>query len=209
MPIHFHECLLDCPSPTSISRNEMDTDSIFIRHQDLGSVLRKGHIVEEDPPTAKIIRRLRHVRIDKELSRGEFLDICYWKSPRSIRRCERNSARCIEETSRTVFSTRSEGRKIELLTALDGVSIPTASAILTLTNPKNYGVIDIRVWKLLHDLGSVKSNPRGQGFTFQHWYHYLQILRYHARLLGVSVRLVELTLFRYHQRHQTGNLYDR
>jgi hypothetical protein len=186
----------------------MDSDNTITRHQGLESLLRRNLIVEEDHPTAKIIRRLRHVRIDKELSRGEFLDICYWKSPRSIRRCERNPARCVEEVSRNVFSTRSEERKIELLTGLDGVSIPTASAILTLTNPKNYGVIDIRVWKLLHDLGSVKSNPRGQGFTFQHWYHYLQTLRYHAKLLGVSVRLVELTLFTYHQEHQTGNLYD-
>jgi hypothetical protein len=186
----------------------MDSDSTITRHRSLGFVLRKDQIVDEDPPTAKIIRRLRHARIDKELSRGEFLDICYWKSPRSIRRCERNSARCIEQASRNVFSTQSEERKIELLTGLDGVSIPTASAILTLTHPKDYGVIDIRVWKLLHDLGWVRSNPRGLGFTFQHWYHYLQILRYHAKHLGVSVRLVELTLFKYHQRHQTGSLYD-
>ena len=180
-----------------------------ITYRSLGELLASEAIVEEDPPTVKIVRRLTHVNKDRELSRGEFLDICYWKSPRSIRRCERNSASEVERITSEVFRTKSERVRLELLTSLHGVSIPTASAILTLTNPKRYGVIDIRVWQLLFALKSVDSRPTGQGFTFSHWYRYLKILRHHASRLSVNVRLVELTLFKFHQGHQVGRLYNQ
>ena len=180
-----------------------------IPYRSLGELLASEPIVDEDPVAAKIIRRLSHVKRNQELSRGEFLDICYWKSPRSIRRCERNSASSIEGIISKVFRTKSEQTRLELLTSLQGVSVPTASAILALTNPKRYGVIDIRVWQLLYALKSVTSRPTGQGFTFKHWYRYLRILRHHANRLKVSVRLVELTLFRFHQNHQVGRLYKQ
>jgi hypothetical protein len=176
-------------------------------YKSLRDLLAHEHLAEEDPQTIKIINRLRHVKSDRELSRGEFLDICYWKSARSIRRCERNSAAAVEKASKKVFRTRSEKKRLEVLTSLHGVSVPIASAILTLTNPQRYGVIDIRVWQLLYALQLVKSNPGGQGFTFKHWYHYLRILRYHSKRLGIPVRLIELTLFKFHQKHQTGTLY--
>ena len=83
-----------------------------------------------------------------------------------------------------------------------------ASAILTLINPERYGVLDIRVWQLLYALKSVRVNPRGQNFNFKNWYQYLCKLRFHAKELGVSVRVVERTLFSYHQEIQNGLLYD-
>ena len=176
-------------------------------YKSLKELLDNEPIVEEDPKTLKLINRLSRVLESRELSRGEFLDICYWKSVRSIRRCERNSATRIETISQKVFTTTSEKRRLELLTFLHGVNVPTASAILTITNPKDYGVIDIRVWQLLYALGSVKTNPSGMGFSFSHWYKYLQILRYHAKRLGVQARLVELTMFSFHKEHQIGTLY--
>lgn len=83
-----------------------------------------------------------------------------------------------------------------------------ASAILTLIDPKRYGVIDIRVWQLLFTIHSVSGNPQGRGFNFNHWYHYLCKLRYYAKTLRVSARIVERTLFEYHKKVQKGRLYD-
>jgi hypothetical protein len=83
-----------------------------------------------------------------------------------------------------------------------------ASAILTLIDPKRYGVIDIRVWQLLHELGSVTRNPRGVGFQFRDWYHYLKKLRHYANEFGVTARIIEVTLFRVHKKLQQGRLYD-
>ena len=178
-----------------------------LQYASLGDLLDNEPITREDPDTASLMRRLRHVRVDRGLSRREFLEICSWKSPRSIRHCRRNSAESVKSVVRQAFASRSERRRMELLTSLHGVSVPTASAILTLTNPRRYGVIDIRVWQLLFRLGSVNRNPRGQGFRFDHWDEYLKILRHHARRLGVSVRLVELSLFKFHRHHERGSLY--
>ena len=173
----------------------------------LDELLAHVPITNEDPETDRLIKRLEHVKIDRELSRREFLAICRWKSPRSKKHYERTPAAAIGRTVRKVYGTRSEKTRLELLTGLRGVSVPTASAILTLTNPQRYGVIDIRVWQLLYALRSVGENPMGQGFTFSHWRLYLQILRRHAKRLKVPVRLIELTLFTFHRDHQTATLY--
>lgn len=179
-----------------------------IRYKNLRQLLRSELVAEEDPETAALIARLRHVKRDGEFSRGEFLEMCRWKSARAVRRYERNSAARVRRVSRAALATRDEWRRMELLTGLDGVSVPVASAILTLIDPQRYGVLDIRVWQLLFAIDSVRKNPQGRGFTLNHWDQYLQKLRYYARELRVSARAVELTLFRYHRKVQKGRLYD-
>jgi hypothetical protein len=84
-----------------------------------------------------------------------------------------------------------------LLDGLIGVNVPMASAVLTLIDPRRYGVIDVRVWRLLYRLGSVKKRPRGVGLSFNEWYHYLIKLRYYAKKHNLPVRAVERTLFEY------------
>lgn len=158
--------------------------------------------------TRQLIEHLRPIKQRGWFTRTEFLKMCRWKSPRAVRHYQENSVAEIRRVSRAMLATRSERRRIELLTSLRGVSIPMASAILTLIDPKRYGVIDIRVWQLLFQIKSVKPNPRGVGFTFKNWYHYLSKLRSHAREFGVPVRTVEYTLFKCHRRLQRGRLYD-
>jgi hypothetical protein len=143
------------------------------------------------------------------LTKREFLAACRWKSPRAIHLYAQNSPSKIKKESAIAFATKSEQRKLKALMTLKGVGVPMASAILTLTNPRRYGVIDIRVWQLLFDLGSVQTKPRGVGFNFKNWYEFLITLRSYARELGVTVRCVEHSLFRYHQKVQTGVLYKR
>jgi hypothetical protein len=82
-----------------------------------------------------------------------------------------------------------------------------ASAILMLLSPRRYGVIDIRVWQLLHDKGVVTENPGGTGFTATQWSMFLRIIRDLSVELGVSARDVERTLFNVHQSRQKGLLY--
>ena len=117
----------------------------------------------------------------------------------------KNSPARIRLQSAIALASRDERAKFEALTALDGVAAPTASAILTLTHPRRYAVIDIRVWQLLFDLGSVPHEAGRRGFTFNDWRDYLMVLRFHAkRQLGASVRAVEYSLFLYHQRVREG-----
>lgn len=179
------------------------------RYGDLGALLANELTHEDMPDTDQLIQELRVVRRRGHLTKGEFLAICRWKSPRAIRHCMKNSPARIRLQSATAFSSRDERAKFEALTALDGVAAPTASAILTLTDPRRYAVIDIRVWQLLFDLGSVRTKPGGVGFTFDDWRTYLTVLRHHAKELRASVRAVEYSLFLYHQRAHEGVLYER
>jgi hypothetical protein len=82
-----------------------------------------------------------------------------------------------------------------------------ASSILMLLNPKRYGVIDIRVWKFLHELGTVSKNASGVGFTFRNWYQFLMIVRYFANKFDCNARDVERALFEAHKVYNPGPLY--
>ena len=82
-----------------------------------------------------------------------------------------------------------------------------ASSLLMLVDPQRYGVIDIRVWQLLHKLGTVRKNPGGVAFSFRNWYQFLKIVRHFARKFGVTARDVERTLFLVHKQYQAGRLY--
>jgi hypothetical protein len=179
-----------------------------VPYRDLTALLRAVPIRAEDPETAALMRRLRGVRKAGVFDRTDFLSMCRWKSPRALPHYRRHSATTIRRVSRAVLATRDEDRRLALLTGLAGVSVPTASAILTLLDPRRYGVLDIRVWQLLHAMGEVASRRGGRGFTAAHWAEFLGLLRGQARALRVSARAVEWTLFGYHQSVQTGRLYE-
>jgi hypothetical protein len=180
-----------------------------VPYRDLSVLLRALAVRPEDPGTAALIARLRPVRRAGVFGRAQFIAMCRWKSPRAMLHYRRHSPATIRRVSRAVLATRDEARRMTLLTALKGVSVPTASAVLTLLEPRRYGVLDIRVWQLLYALGAVRSRPDGRAFGLSHWLEFLALLRTHARALGVTVRAVEWTLFGYHQTVQTGRLYER
>jgi hypothetical protein len=173
----------------------------------LATLLRRELIRQEHAATAALIRDLAGVRTRGCFSRVEFVRMCRWKSPRAQHLWRRNSAGRVRAVSRAMLATRSERRRMELLTSLRGVGIPIASAILTLLDPRRYGVLDIRAWQLLFAVRSVDANRRGQGFTIAQWEAYMSALRHHARRLGVSARAIEYTLFEAHRRRQEGTLY--
>lgn len=180
-----------------------------MKYRDVSELLATELTTEESPATHQLMQDLRIARRRGYLTKREFLQICRWKSPRTIRRCESNSHHRIRRQSATALTSGSERTRFEALTELHGVGAPTASAILTLTNPRRYGVLDIRVWQLLHELGSVTAKPGGVGFAFDDWQRYLTILRDHAKSLGVPVRSVEYSMFLFHARTSRGPLYGR
>jgi hypothetical protein len=163
----------------------------------------------EDDATAALMYALRRARRRGYLTRAEFEAACRWKSPRAIHHVRANSHHAVRAATRTALRTRSERRRLAALTALRGVSVPTASALLTLLHPRRYGVIDIRVWQLLHHLGSVRTNAHGAGFSFENWRRFLEVIRGLAARLGVTARDVERTLFVVHRSYQRGTLYAR
>lgn len=171
-------------------------------------LIRKRLSTEEDEPTVRLIRALRVARERGYLTRGELAAVCYWKSPRAIRYIRANSPQRVRAMTRTALASRSEEGRLDALTCLRGVSVPMASAVLTLLNPRRYGVIDIRVWQLLHRLGTVEGNASGVGLTSSNWHQFLVILRYFAKRFRVKARDIERTLFDAHVAYQRGRLYS-
>lgn len=177
-------------------------------YETLEELIRNELENKEDSKTAELIKKLSIVKEKGFCNKAEFMDIGMWKSPRPKKLYLENSEEDIVGITTKAFATKFEKRKMELLTELKGVSIPTASAILMLTDPASYGVIDIRVWQILYLYGSVKHNPKGIGMDFDNWYNYLMKLRYYAKKFGVSARDIERTIFYYHQKIQEGKLYE-
>ena len=163
---------------------------------------------KEYPATQKVIDELSIVSERGYLTKVDLVKVCRWKSPRAIKHIQRNCAAKVKKVTKAVFATRSEKKKLELLTGLYGVSVPMASSILMLTNPQRYGVIDIRAWQLLYEMHSVITNPNGSGFNFKQWRRYLTILRYYSKKYKVGARDIERTLFRVHVLYQKGKLYN-
>ena len=163
--------------------------------------------VEEWPDTILMMKEFEAVKKRGWLTKEDLIKVCYWKSPRAVNYIKANTPGLIKEITARVLKSRNEAFKIAELTQLMGVSVPMASSLLTLVNPKRYGVMDIRVWELLYHLGAVNTNPRAANFKHDEWLKLLEILRYFAEKLKVTARDVERTLFLVHKKYQEGTLY--
>ena len=179
----------------------------ILPYPDLDTLICRHISKEEDPGTAELMERLSEVRKRGYFTRPDLIEICHWKSPRAIRYIYRNRAERVQKIAAAAFATRSEQRKLSLLTSLHGIGVPMASAILTITNPRRYGVIDIRAWQLLYTMQAVHTNAKGMGFSYKQWDNFLNILRYYAKKYRVSARDIERTFFEAHKFYQKGRLY--
>ncbi len=81
-----------------------------------------------------------------------------------------------------------------VLQALPGVGMGVASAILTLTSPQDYGVIDFRVWELV--FGRSKNGERKQTFTAKNYLDYLKAIRCFAIQNRVPTQHVDFALWK-------------
>lgn len=128
-------------------------------------------------------------------SREDFLTVCRWKSPRIVHKCATNTAEFIESVTRTALSTRDERLRIEVLTLLNGVGWPTASALLHFGTRDAYPILDFRA---LWSLGFSKPP------TFDHkfWSAYTLYCRALGQEVGVSMRVLDRALWQYSRNNQ-------
>ncbi|MFH1694860.1 MAG: hypothetical protein ABH850_00330 [Candidatus Micrarchaeota archaeon] len=152
---------------------------------------------------------LRSPKIKKRnyLTNEDFFDICMWKSARQknryLKACQNKN---IVEITKKAFAKINDIDKLtELTENLDGVGIPTASAILAVYNPTKYGVIDIRALQVLHSAKLINSdNPSNK----KNWVEYIKIIRVLAKRYNCSPREVDKALFLIHTKYtKEKNLY--
>lgn len=129
-------------------------------------------------------------------TKPEFLELCRWKTPRSKPRVESNPDGFIEEVTRTALSTPDERLRIEVLTLLEGVRWPTASALLHFGHSDPYPILDYRA---LFSLGLDASQIRD---NFAFWWEYTRFCRQLAEKAGCSMRELDRALWQYSKENQ-------
>jgi ADP-ribosylglycohydrolase len=90
------------------------------------------------------------------LTLDELVKVAAWKSARPTRRVRTNAADVVEAVTRRALETDIPYLAAWILCYLDGVWARTASAILTLYDPEQYTVINIRAWAALERLGLLR-----------------------------------------------------
>jgi thermostable 8-oxoguanine DNA glycosylase len=167
-------------------------------NQDTGYAQEEDNIFNE---TGKNIQKRGYAK------KEEFIEIVRWKAVRAIRKAEVNDEKVIEKITKFAFEINNEEVKMRVLTSLSGVSIPMASAILTIAYPAEYGIIDIRAWETLYVWSLVKYSKKT--FNLKDWLLYLRILRDLSKKYNLPPREIDKALFMYDKLNREGILYKK
>jgi hypothetical protein len=123
-------------------------------------------------------------------TRAEFQTVCEWKTSRSRSKVSRNGAARVEETTRRALASSDERERMEVLTALEGVGVPTASTLLHFAFPDDYPILDVRA---LESLGQRSRTV----YPVEYWLRYLDACRDLALRHGVSIRTLDKALWQH------------
>ena len=144
------------------------------------------------------LRRLRQQRSPFYLTGKELEPIFAWKLRgqygRGLALRKTNSDLAYELATRAAFGVQETDSdydvelRLGFLTALRGVGVPVASAILALAEPDRYCVIDFRGWRAV--FGQDRT-----GFEVKHYKLYLQVVRQLASELGWSPQETDLAIW--------------
>ena len=129
------------------------------------------------------------------LLKEELKAVAVWKAARSARHAAKNSTDFLKEVTRVALRTSDERLRIEVLTLLDGVQWPTASAILHIFHPDPYPILDFRaLWSVGLDQPSV--------YRFRYWWTYVEYSRELSKLHSVGMRRLDQALWQYSKVNQ-------
>lgn len=129
------------------------------------------------------------------LTKAQLRLVAKWKSPRSAGRVESNEEEFVREITSISLSAKTERGRIEVLTLLDGVQWPSASAILHLFHKQKYPILDFRA------LWSVGGSVPNQ-YSFDVWWEYTEYCRELARRNNLDMRTLDRALWQYSKENQ-------
>ena len=146
------------------------------------------------------LRRIRKERNPFFLTKCDLKPIFKWKLRNQIdrvkRHLEKNSDRAYEVITQAAFSINEDDWKLEselrigVLTALHGVGVPIASAILALAEPSRYCVIDFRGWRAVFD-------EKRSAFDISFYIRYITVIRQFALELGWPIQETDMAVWEY------------
>jgi hypothetical protein len=116
--------------------------------------------------------------------------ICEWKTGRTKTLVATNTVEDAEFITGEALSATDERRRMATMKWLQGVDVPTASALLFFALPADYPIIDERA---LESLG--QKAPRYYSLKF--WTEYLDACREIAKKVGVPIRTLDKALWQF------------
>jgi thermostable 8-oxoguanine DNA glycosylase len=126
----------------------------------------------------------------------DFYKICMWKSARQKQRYIKNKQKIGKITKKALIK-KDEKEKIKILCdGLEGVGIPTASAILTVVFPQKYAIIDVRCLGVLREKFNIKISKY---ITVNSWLKYLSLMREISKENNITPRELDMVLFAMHR----------
>ena len=128
------------------------------------------------------------------LDREELFRLARWKSPRRAGDICKNDPNYGKEITSWAFTATNERSRIEVLTLLDGIAWPIASAILHLFHEDRYPILDVLA---LRSVGLKK--PKQYSFSF--WQKYVCFCRDVACRNQVDMRTLDRALWQYAKLH--------
>jgi len=129
------------------------------------------------------------------LTKADLERVAKWKSPRSAGHISKNSEEYVKAVTALALQTDNEQLRIESLTLLDGVGLPTASVILHFYHIERYPILDSRaLWSL--------SLDDSDKYSFEFWWNYTVICRTLATENTVDMRTLDKALWQYSKDNQ-------
>ena len=136
----------------------------------------------------------------KFLDWDHFVDLAAWKSPRAKRHYELNDADFVREVTELAFQQSDDRLGLHILTALKGVGMPVASALLHFAFPDRYPILDYHVVNALRKAGLWSGREAPYFALLDDWPKFTQLMRGLAGSLGVSMRDLDKALWAFDEK---------
>ncbi len=162
------------------------------------------HTGRDSAETERIKNKLARHKEERSpffITGSEFDEILHWyQYSRGSARNKVNTDDIVQAVTRlalNIFHPNAEYEaelRIGILCVMRDVTVSIASAILALTYPHNYAIIDLRGWRQIFSENRLS-------FSIPDYQKYLQQLRSLAEELGWPVQEVDLAIWEYDRRH--------
>ena|SRR3989344_8705441 len=133
------------------------------------------------------------------LTDEEFFAIVIWKSNRSktkVLNGIKSAGQSIREITTNIYYEDNKERKVEILTKIDGIGIPVASAILSVCYPNDFIISDYRALSTLNKLLG-KETLVNLSNSVPRYLEYLDLCKKVADEKGLNLRDLDVCLWGY------------
>ena len=150
-----------------------------------------GKLLEDDQ---SLQESFKDARLSGHITPQQLRDVAKWKSgERTLPHLTKNAAEEVKECSAVAFAAQTDRLRIHALLALDGISWPTASAILHFVFPGRFPILDVRA---MGTVGKIRADSKqSPNYTLPLWTQYAKLCRETAERYGVTLRDLDRALW--------------